>query len=177
MPKFEIEVSKDFSCKNHLLYQQLQTLKEISDSNQSISEQESFKQDQAETSISWNLNKWQLLPANISLHKWQKDCLKLWLDRKQGTVKVATGGGKTKFALAAAQELQRDFDPNLKLAIVVPTIPLMNQWLDELSDSNIPKSQIGRLGGGYTVDDISDLKIILTVINSAFKKLPEIVEN
>ena len=43
-----------------------------------------------------------LVPPGVTLHDWQRKCLPIWLDEHggHGTVKVATGGGKTLFALA-----------------------------------------------------------------------------
>lgn len=54
---------------------------------------------------------WRLLPESAELFPWQKEALSTWLKQRRGTVKVATGGGKTWFALAAAQEAQRQLDP------------------------------------------------------------------
>src|SRR5690606_21385584 len=43
---------------------------------------------------------WRLLPEGLELFDWQRECLPIWLKGGRGTVKVATGGGKTLFALA-----------------------------------------------------------------------------
>ena len=91
---------------------------------------------------------WRLVPPEFSPHEWQSRCLDIWLRERRGTVKVATGGGKTLFALMAAQMLQNRHDPNLQMVVIVPTIPLMYQWRDELRNSNIPSSKIALMGGG-----------------------------
>ena len=43
-------------------------------------------------------SRWRLLADGTSLYEWQRQCLPLWLAKGRGTVKVATGGGKTTFA-------------------------------------------------------------------------------
>lgn len=48
---------------------------------------------------------WRLLPEEIGLYDWQQECLGLWMKERRGTVKVATGGGKTLFGLAVAERL------------------------------------------------------------------------
>ena len=54
----------------------------------------------------------------------------------------------------------------------------MNQWYDEIIDrSNLPPTAIGRLGGGYKDDFSNDTRILICVLVSASKKLPEIVKN
>ena len=92
---------------------------------------------------------WKLIPEEISLHAWQKKCLPIWLGEQggRGTVKVATGGGKTLFALAAMEALQNQKEPDLRVVIVVPTIPLMVQWKSELLRGNVPASAIAPSGG------------------------------
>ena len=120
--------------------------------------------------------KWRLIPESVMLHKWQSDCLGLWLQTKRGTVKVATGGGKTIFALAAAQTLQNESVSDLRLVIVVPTIPLMHQWFDELRASNVPGGKIALMGGGENIPDDPDLRILVCVLNSARDRLPSLVK-
>lgn len=119
----------------------------------------------------WELSK------NIELYEWQKKCLNLWFENNgHGTVKVVTGAGKTLLALSIIERLKREREPDLRVAIVVPTIVLMHQWLNEFkNNTNIPPNLIGFLGGGYE-DSLKNKKIIICVINSAQKKLPKIVE-
>ncbi len=119
--------------------------------------------------------KWRLLPEGVMLHAWQSECLPRWLEAGRGTVKVATGGGKTLFALAAAQELQNTKEPDLRLVIVVPTIPLMVQWKSDLLKSNIPESAIGFMGGGQQPSLLATKRILVCVLNSARTKLADLV--
>ena len=120
-------------------------------------------------------SQWRLIPEGISLYDWQKECLPLWLSHGRGTIKVATGGGKTLFALAAAQQLQNERDPDLRLVVVVPTIPLMYQWYDDVRHGNLPASAIGLMGGGKEMPPASDLLVLICVLNSARDRLPEFV--
>lgn len=97
----------------------------------------------------------------------------MWLNQLRGTIKVATGGGKTVFALAAAQALQHR-EPDLRVVIVVPTIPLMLQWADELRQSNLPRSAIGLMGGGHEVPALDEIRILVCVLASARDRLPKL---
>ena len=122
--------------------------------------------------------KWRLTKG-IRLYPWQKDCISSWFSAGyRGTVKVVTGAGKTILGLAIAEHLHNEHNSDLHIAIVVPTIVLMNQWYDEIIDrSNLPPTAIGRLGGGYKDDFSNDTRILICVLVSASKKLPEIVKN
>lgn len=119
--------------------------------------------------------RWRLIPEGISLYGWQQECLPLWLSHGRGTVKVATGGGKTLFAMAAAQHLQNEREPDLRLVVVVPTIPLLFQWYDEVRRGNLPDSAIGLMGGGQDLPLASDLRVLICVLNSARDRLPGFV--
>lgn len=120
--------------------------------------------------------KW-LLSDSITLYDWQKECVNNWFNAKgKGTVKVVTGAGKTILALSTIQRLQNTHESDLHVAIIVPTIVLMEQWYEELSEkTNIPKRLIGRLGGGNNDNFKDGNRILLCVINSAQKKLPQMV--
>jgi superfamily II DNA or RNA helicase len=119
---------------------------------------------------------WRLLPDGLKLHAWQEECLPLWLKTGRGTVKVATGGGKTLFALAAAERLQNEKQPHLRLVIVVPTIPLMVQWKSDLARSNIPGAAIAFMGGGQTPGLLANARILVCVLNSARERLAKLVQ-
>ena len=117
-------------------------------------------------------DRWRLVPEGLQLYAWQQECLPLWLQEGRGTVKVATGGGKTLFALAAAQALQNGREPDLRLVIVVPTIPLMFQWREELRQGNLPDAAIGMMGGGQDLPPLAGLRVLICVLNSARERLP-----
>ena len=113
----------------------------------------------------------------LDLHPWQESACDAWFsgDRK-GTIKVVTGAGKTVVALAIIERLQR-LDPELRVAIVVPTIVLMNQWHDVMrKHSNLPEQAFGRLGGGHSETFGDMTRILIAVLPSARKELPGLVD-
>src|ERR1051325_1550922 len=70
-------------------------------------------------------DRWELT-RGIALHPWQERCVGAWFAADQrGVIKVVTGAGKTVLALAIAERLQQTRAPNLRLAIVVPTVVLL----------------------------------------------------
>ena len=119
---------------------------------------------------------WNMLNG-ITLYPWQRECIDSWLNHKRGTIKVVTGAGKTLLALAIIEKLQR-IDKALCVAIVVPTVVLLQQWYEEiLEKSNLPENAIGRLGAGYN-DSFAGghKKVLICVLDSAASKLPQIAE-
>jgi superfamily II DNA or RNA helicase len=167
-----------FSDDDRLLLLQLMTRRAIwerRERNERDADEESGPALAEPTAVAPLPDRWTLLPEGLDLYSWQKECLERWKARGNGTIKVATGGGKTLFALAAAQELQNEKEPDLRLVIVVPTIPLMFQWRDEIARGNLPASAIGLLGGSQELAPLSGLRILVCVINSARDRLPELV--
>ena len=116
-------------------------------------------------------DRWLLIPQETSLYDWQTECLARWIECGRGTVKVATGAGKTHFALAAAQRLQNERVLDLRLVVVVPTIPLMNQWREEMRGGNLPDSAIALMGGGNRLPPLTDVRVLICVLNSARERL------
>ena len=163
-----------FDEADQLLYQQLVTERKLKEklSNQdqeSIPSEDNIEIQNAE-------GHWRLVPVSVRLHHWQQETLPIWLKGRRGTVKVATGGGKTVFALKVAEQLQREI-PKLQVIILVPTITLMNQWFEELQNSNLPPENIQKLGGGNRLSDDSDFQILIAVLNSARDHLPGFIGN
>lgn len=114
--------------------------------------------------------KWDLT-RGIELYAWQRECLDHYFPSCRGIVKVVTGAGKTFLALALAQKIQNELNPALKVLITVPTIVLLNQWYDILTEhSNLPETAIGRLGGGWG-DTLEGKSVLIAVNNSAVLKL------
>ena len=96
----------------------------------------------------------------------------------KGVLKVVTGAGKTILALAIAEKLQHAKAHDLRVAIVVPTVVLLAQWRHEiLTRSNLPPEAIGLLGGGSDDSFKPDTRILICVLNSAARKLPELVRD
>lgn len=117
------------------------------------------------------------LTSGIELHAWQHECVDAWFHAgMKGVLKVVTGAGKTILALAIAEKLQHTKEHNLRIAIVVPTVVLLMQWKSEIiSRSNLPPEAIGLMGGGSDETFNSETKILICVLNSAARKLPELV--
>lgn len=169
-----------FTDKDHLHLLQLMTRRAMSDRQRRTAAKESDDLDTdarrvAIASLDDIPSRWRFIPEGTSLYDWQRNALPLWLSEGRGTVKVATGGGKTLFALAAAQQLQNDREPELRLVIVVPTIPLMFQWHDEIRQGNLPDTAIGLMGGGREVPLATDLRVLICVLASARERLPGFV--
>ncbi len=119
---------------------------------------------------------WNLTPG-IQLSEWQVRCRDAWFKNgRRGTVKVVTGAGKTILGLAIAEALQNRDCRELRVAVVVPTIVLMNQWYEQVArQSNLPLSALGRLGGGFQ-DSFSDrCRFLIAVLDTARATLPEMV--
>lgn len=118
----------------------------------------------------WHLTK------GMSRYAWQEHCIAKWLGLGRGTIKVVTGGGKTFLAISIMEAVQNSIEPNLRVAVVVPTIVLMHQWYHALlANGNLPAAAIGRLGGGYDDDFDNDRCILIAVLASATRQLPRIV--
>ncbi|MCL6650013.1 MAG: DEAD/DEAH box helicase [Chloroflexi bacterium] len=118
-----------------------------------------------------------ILTHGVQLHPWQRAAVDAWFAAgRRGTIKVVTGAGKTLVALAIAERLQAE-DPELHLAVVVPTIVLMSQWYEELlARSNLPTRWIGRLGGGHQDDFSGGRRVLVAVLASAHKGLPKMIK-
>lgn len=122
--------------------------------------------------------KWNLLGGN-PLRDWQAECRERWFgSSKRGVVKVVTGAGKTIMALGIIEALQNRECPDLRVAIVVPTIVLQDQWYDLLTGfGNLPASAIGLVGGSHRDSFDDDKRILVSVLNSAATKLPKMSES
>jgi superfamily II DNA or RNA helicase len=116
------------------------------------------------------------LTGGLTPAPWQAEAADAWFAAgMRGTIKVVTGAGKTVVALLIGERLLRS-DPELRIAVVVPTVVLMHQWYDTfLRRSNLPQEAIGRFGGGYSDDFERPRRILITVLASARKVLPALV--
>ncbi|NJK58281.1 MAG: DNA phosphorothioation system restriction enzyme [Pleurocapsa sp. SU_5_0] len=78
-----------------------------------------------------------IFPDNLKLRKYQHQAVANWLENKgRGTLKMATGSGKTIIALAIAQELYQQIKLQV-LLIVCPTQHLVSQWSRECQKFNL----------------------------------------
>ena len=106
----------------------------------------------------------------MELYQWQKRCLSAWeKNGRRGIVNVVTGAGKTVLALEAWRRLKSVY-PELRLRIVVPTIPLANQWKQALlRTAETEDERPGRFGGDRR--DRPDRRVMIYIINSARQTL------
>lgn len=105
-----------------------------------------------------------------TLYPWQEKCLKSWQkNRCHGIIHVATGSGKTYFALAAAELLlDRHGRDSLRVRIVVPTSALLTQWTAAILNyfpDTVTRQDIGLCCGSRK--DTPDHLFMIYVINSA----------
>lgn len=100
------------------------------------------------------------------LRAWQVKALEQWqAHERRGIVRVVTGGGKTLFALQCALDAMRE-RPALRVAIVVPSVALLDQWyvdLQEELDAQPDEIHIVRSGAPPS----SDARFFLAVLNTA----------
>ena len=96
-------------------------------------------------------------PAQHEPHPHQAEAHQAWRARgHRGVVVLPTGSGKSYLALMAIADVSRS------TLIVSPTIDLMNQWYDTITDAF--DCQVGILGGGYhEVEDVT-----VTTYDSAY---------
>ncbi len=102
------------------------------------------------------------LRSGIRLRPYQADALNAWLEEGgRGIVVMPTGAGKTVVALRAMEEL------SVSTLVVVPTLPLLRQWVDRISEAF--GVEVGAVGGGR--DDLRGITV--TTYDSAYLRAPE----
>lgn len=68
----------------------------------------------------------------MRLYRWQKECLQAWIDNQhRGISDVATGTGKTTFALACCDYILKRY-PDTHVRVIVPTQKLASQWKKDI---------------------------------------------
>ncbi len=98
----------------------------------------------------------------MKLREWQEKAFPLWWSKKRGIVKVVTGGGKTFFAIHCLKKYLEENPEKLAL-IVVPSIALLDQWYENLSQE-FRNKEISLNGGGEQTNQIT--KICISTIDS-----------
>ena len=98
----------------------------------------------------------------LKLREWQEKAFPLWWEKKRGIIKVVTGGGKTFFAIYCLKRYLEN-DSQKSILIVVPSIALLDQWYDSLSQ-NFDDKEISLNGGGEQTKTIT--KICISTIDS-----------
>lgn len=111
----------------------------------------------------------------FELVPWQARAVDAWWSGAspgRGTLEIFTGGGKTLIALACADRAAA-LDPELVLAVVVPTEALARQWADSLFKyTTLQPREIGIMGAGRR-DRLEGHRALVAVLNSAAKYLPD----
>ncbi len=102
----------------------------------------------------------QLPKIKVKLRAYQKEAIESWSREKMGSIVLPTGAGKTIIGLKIIEMI------NSPTLIVVPTLDLVKQWTQILSQSfNI---EIGNMGGG--TENIQ--AITVSTYDSAYIKAP-----
>ena len=85
-----------------------------------------------------------LINLDSGLRAWQVDAIKEWeSSHHRGMIEVVTGGGKTRFALAATYRWLTSNSVDSAVAIIVPTTALQDQWYVNLvSDLGVSPADI-----------------------------------
>lgn len=106
----------------------------------------------------------------LTLRQWQVEAYALWRASWKGVVRVVTGGGKTVFALHCAESFLAE-NPSGRIAIVVPTTALLDQWVVSLSeDGGVPSGETASYSGDEHPREPGRYNVL--VINSARTKAP-----
>ncbi|MBY5160949.1 DEAD/DEAH box helicase [Nitriliruptoria bacterium AS10] len=99
----------------------------------------------------------------LSLRPWQVDAFAAWATAGcRGVVEAITGAGKTRLAMAAVRVV---VDRGGVALVLVPTLELLAQWVDELR-AHAPTARVGRLGGG-NADDFGAHDVLVATPASA----------
>lgn len=106
----------------------------------------------------------------MRLREWQEKAFPLWWKYKKGIIKVVTGGGKTFFAIHCLRKYLEE-DHNKNILIVVPSIALLDQWYESLSQ-NFSDTEISLNGGGEQTTSIT--KICISTIDSLKNIIKEV---
>jgi superfamily II DNA or RNA helicase len=104
------------------------------------------------------------LDSDISLRPYQQESVEDWSsDKRQGSIVLPTGAGKTYVAIKAIAELN---EPSF---VVVPTLDLVDQWVQTLREElNSPDYDPEELIGEYTGREKSKAPITVSTYDSAY---------
>jgi len=81
-------------------------------------------------------------------YRWQAEALSAWEQAGRiGIIEAVTGSGKTHVAIEALARLYAQ-DRWLNTVVIVPTLPLMDQWYEKLT-KHFPDERVGRIGGKH----------------------------
>jgi superfamily II DNA or RNA helicase len=115
--------------------------------------------------------------SGVTLDQWQIEACDAWergdsIGRYRGTLEIFTGGGKSLIALECIRRAAVH-QPQLRVAVVVPTTALAGQWRRVLrSHTRLADAEIGELHGDRK-DELNDHRAVIAVINTAARRLPD----
>jgi len=109
------------------------------------------------------------LPFCNKLWNWQVRALSKWEKAgRKGIVEAVTGSGKTMLGLAACDQLWSK-PPKVLSLVVVPTVVLMEQWLERF-ERELPHLKVGLVGDGHD-DDFRLRSVCIATVHSALPRL------
>lgn len=107
----------------------------------------------------------------VTLYNWQEECLNKWKEVSyRGLIEVTTGSGKTLLAAVAAKKRSEETNCNIKIYVIVPRIPLLEQWKKTLEYVGIKNAII------QNKEKIIPAETSIFTINRARDKLPLLIE-
>ncbi len=107
----------------------------------------------------------------VTLYKWQKECLEKWKEvSHRGVIEVTTGCGKTLLASVAASMRIKETDGNIRVYVIVPRIPLLEQWRKTLNSIGLTDVRV------QNQSKIVPSLVSIFTINRARDVLPLIIE-
>lgn len=106
---------------------------------------------------------------NIKPYRWQQEAFRIWREIRRGIVAVVTGAGKTVFGLLCMDHFLAS--EKGKILVIVPTVPLMDQWRSAIIHRlGVAEESVAAVGGGNH-GDVKNARIIVAVVNSAREKV------
>lgn len=113
------------------------------------------------------------------LREWQQIALEAWVEAgHRGVIEAATGTGKTMVALAAIELLRTQHGERLRVAVVVPTIALADQWRTQLLQRlHLRPRWVGELHSAAerAFEDAAH-SVLITVLPTARDRLGPVLE-
>ncbi len=108
---------------------------------------------------------------------WQNAALDAWERAgRRGIIEAVTGSGKTHVAYKAIKRLTKQFGPRLHPIVVVPTIPLMEQWrigLEKVLDAPVGMQGDGQKDTFATFRNGKPVSAVVSTIHSAVSFLED----
>jgi len=102
------------------------------------------------------------LNFDLNLRVYQSEALNNWLATKQGVIVLPTGSGKTILAMKAIAQL------NLPTIVVVPTLDLVRQWSEEITD------KLNLTPGVYSGEEHNLQPITIATYDTAYIRAEEL---